>query len=97
MLPPSFTTALHSLDFGDVTSPDGRAHPLTALTPITIGPRSITDDQQQLVSDSGAPVQEASFPHIPNPFSLPPHFGIRTIVVVIAIVLILIVGLRLTR
>lgn len=39
---PTHQTALFSLDFGDVMSADGRAHPLTALTPMTALP-SLTD------------------------------------------------------
>lgn len=33
---PTHVTALHSLDFGTVHSSDGRAHPLNAMTPITV-------------------------------------------------------------
>jgi len=29
-------TALHSFDLGDVESPDGRTHPVTATTPMTL-------------------------------------------------------------
>lgn len=48
-LDPTHFTALQSLDFGDILSPDGRAHPVTAFTPLSFASAiSATPDAQSV-------------------------------------------------
>lgn len=102
----SFWVNLHSLDLGDINSPDGRAHPLTAMTPVVAMPCSTCDGSW--LSNSNAPAQfvDNANTHassgFTNPFnfslpSLPSHFGARMAIGVLALGLLLIVAFRLTK
>ena len=109
-LDPTWTVGLLTMDPGDVLSPDGRAHPLDAHTPITWAPApaaSLTSDP----SASGAsstpvprtllnPLGLAPGSGILSPASLlpslPAHLGARVAVGVVAIILVAIVAWRLT-
>lgn len=53
MLYPALDVGLHGLDFGEVITPDGRAHPVTALTPVTTSLASSSDAAQVTVSPVG--------------------------------------------
>jgi hypothetical protein len=100
---PTFYTALHSLDFGSVQSPDGRDHYLDANTPVSVISAPIPD----VVGAGSLAPPVGSF--IPNPydvtgvkqgapfFTIPKHFGARVAVGVLAIGILLVVVLRLTK
>ncbi len=100
-LDPTWTTGLLTMDPGDVLSPDGRAHPLGALTPVgwsTTSPSSPTDAPSSTAGPS-TPVSDASLhlPSVLNPMSLlPAHLGARLAVGVIAIIILAIAAWRLT-
>lgn len=99
---PTFYTALHSLDFGSVQSPDGRDHFLDANTPVSVISAPIPD-----VVGSASLTPTGSL--IPDPyavtgvakgasfFTVPPHFGARVAVGVLAIGILLVVVLRITK
>jgi hypothetical protein len=118
---PLHTTAMHFFDFGDIESPDGRSHPLTADTAV----RLVTsgDDcsqyavgsiawqrcqvQKQVaagIAGSSAPSQGGSGP-TPDPSSgggilgglTGKHTPARIAISVLAIGILLIVALRLTK
>lgn len=109
-LPASHTTALHSLDFGDVYSSDGRAHPITALIPVEIREEPATVN----VSPTVVPAGSASSPQVAPPPAdpsailtgiggaiadkvFPQHIGARLVVGVIAVGIILLVVWRLVK
>lgn len=99
-LGPVSDTALHSLDFGEVLSPDGRAHPLDALTPITVytapaaGPTAPVSGTTGPGNASGTTLAGFGLPSLP---SFPSHFGARFVVGVVGVGLVLIVAWRLAR
>lgn len=102
MLPgidPNSLGALESLDLGDIETPDGRAHPVTATTPVTLN------------FDTGAtsPVASSSAPDIIDPNSMltallgkmiGTNAGKRVllyaIVIVVALILLTVSAFRLT-
>jgi hypothetical protein len=88
---PLHTTAMHFFDLGDVESPDGRAHPVTATTPV-----SLVASTQPTASTQDATMQSASFASSLLP-SMPKHFGARVAVGVLAIGILLIVAFRLAK
>lgn len=99
---PTYQTGLLSLDFGSVQSPDGRDHPVTAMSPAyRLSPTEVETLSKQArltassagvdASAAGVPSISALVPH------LPAHFGARLAVSVVAVGLILIVAWRLAR
>lgn len=98
-------TSLHSLDFGSVYSPDGREHPITALTTVypmysDAGPSDVQPPLPSSGSSTTTPggtIVPISWPDWKSFLpSLPPHFGARLVVGLVAIGIILIVAARLT-
>jgi hypothetical protein len=96
---PTFYTALHSLDFGSVQSPDGRDHYLDANTPVSVVNSPIPD-----VVDAGNIIPSLKIPSPfdvtgvkPNTSFIPAHFGARAAVGVLAIGLLIVVAFRLTK
>jgi hypothetical protein len=106
MLDPTHTIGLQSLDFGSVYSSDGREHPLLALTPVFRQDSSQLATSQPTSTSGTDPASTALgvvSGALPSPGSiassflpsLPPHFGARVAVGVIAIAILLIVVARL--
>lgn len=94
MLDPLHTTALESLDFGDVLSPDGRAHPMTANTSIyPVDPVSATPVDPGTQSGAQAVLAGETL------FGLfkTQHIAARTVVGLVAIGILLIVVVRLVK
>jgi len=99
---PTFYTALHSLDFGSVQSPDGRDHYLDANTPVSVVAAPIPD----IVSAGSIIPPVGSL--LPDPYAVTgvtkgapflnvPHLGARVAVGVLAVGLLLVVAFRITR
>ncbi len=91
---PLDTTAMHFFDLGDVESPDGRAHPLTALTPVSLvssDPVGAVGVGQQIANAVTGKASDAVSGIIPK------HFGARVAVGVLAIGILLIVAFRLAK
>lgn len=93
MLDPLHTTALESLDFGDVLSPDGRAHPVTANTTVYPVDPGVT---QQPTTPASNPVGTVGSWAISQLFT-DNHIGARAVVGILAIGILLIVVFRLTK
>lgn len=103
MLNPMDLTALHSLDFGNVYSLDGREHPVTATTPVyAVDVPPLTSPDTVGVNSSpsgptgttaGGTLTQASFGWP----SLPSHIGARTVVGILAVGILLIVVFRLIK
>lgn len=99
MLDPTFTTSLHFSDFGSVYSADGREHPVTAMTPVY----SVNDSERVPVTNAPAgavttPMVPVGWPDWLKPdFLKDQHIGARFVVGVVAVGLILVVALRITR
>lgn len=79
---PLDTTAMHFFDAGDVQSDDGRSHPVTAMTPVSLIPGTPSLLPVSLPSPSGL---------------IPKHLGARLAVGVLAIGILLIVAFRLAK
>jgi len=109
-LPETHTTALHSLDFGDMYSPDGRAHPITALIPIelrevppvanvsptVVGPDAVTSPQVAPPPANSSAILTSVGGAIVDKL-LPQHIGARLVVGIIAVGIILLVVWRLVK
>lgn len=102
--PDSFFVNLQSLDLGDIHSPDGRAHPLTALTPVVVTESAPVVDVHPTTVSGGASTGPSytpaglSLPGVLSPSSwLPEHAGARLAVGLLALGLLLIVAARLAR
>lgn len=80
-------TALESLDFGEVYTPDGRAHPFDANTPVNVS----------YVSSPGGPGGATPLTALFPSLAVPQHFGARLAVGVLAIGVLLIVAFRLAK
>ncbi len=101
----TFFVALHSLDLGDIHSPDGRAHPLTAMTPVSVVEHASdagagTVEIAPTVLPAGTATGPSFMPSLPslNPKDwIPQHFGARLAVGVVAVGLLLIVAWRLSK
>lgn len=93
---PLHTTALESLDFGDVLSPDGRAHPVTANTAVypIIDPG--TAQQPTVTAPASNPVGTVGS-WLTTSFFTDNHIGARAVVGILAIGILLIVVFRLTK
>jgi hypothetical protein len=111
MIDPTATTALHSLDFGSVYTPDGREHPVTAFTlPFFANLPSLGGNQpSNSQPTSSNPVDPPStYPatgpnaptnagfHIPG-LSWPEHFGTRVVVGLVGLIVLTIVVVRLLK
>lgn len=99
-------TALHSFDLGDVESRDGRSHPVTATTPVTlvsvpapapvVGPPQLPNISVPIggtmiqIPGSGRAIQAGTA-------FWPKHALPRAVVIVLAIGLILLVAFRLMK
>src|ERR1700760_1545759 len=103
-----FWTALESLDFGDATSPDGRAHPITASSPVTVVPPTQDPTTQGGIAGAAAgmtgpadgafdPTTGASVGIVSSLTSAFPHLGVRLVVIVIGIGIVLLVAWRLVK
>lgn len=111
-LDPTFFTALHSLDFGEVQSPDGRSHPVDAMTPIDIV--AATPVVQPVNATSGSAVGSPPSTEDPGVIAtakqvatdaIENYLGIgkaqhrvaRIVLSVVAIGIIIVVAVRLTK
>lgn len=98
---PTNLTALHSLDFGNVYSPDGREHPILGLTPVSFGsPLDPQPTEPATPSVVDTPFSNVSMSDIWDFFSgvgKDHHIIARLVVGFIAMVLVIVVAIRLIR
>jgi hypothetical protein len=95
---PTFYTALHSLDFGSVQSPDGRDHYLDANTPVSVVAAPIPDvvSAASVIPSPYDVTGVTSGSSFLSPLFSAKHIGARVAVGVLAIGLLLVVAFRLT-
>lgn len=101
-LDPTHYTALQSLDFGNVLSLDGRAHPFDAMTPVsvdnvpaTVVPAGTNTGPVVSLPADGTPsnVPSVSMADIASGL-LPKHIGARLAVGFLAVAILIIVAIR---
>lgn len=83
---------LESIDFSDMLSPDGRAHPLTANTPV-----SVTSPLGTVALHTDANISSVANPLAGLLPKLPAHALARTVVIVLAIGVLLLAVWRLIK